>query len=423
MGKQEQTDQQKEEMKLIFDGFKSVGNLDYVTAWYKKACEFIEGTDIEVSFVSTNSICQGEQVAILWQQLKQRYDIKINFAHQTFKWSNEAKNNAGVYVVIVGFSFKERKDKVIFTYDKPNSPKPKHFNVEKINSYLVEGKDVFFKNSRNPICNVPKMVFGSMPNDGGNLLLTEDEKNELLIQEPNSKKFIRTLISSREYLNNGKRYCLWLEDITPSELNNLPIIKNKVQKVKEHRLSSKREDTRKLAEFPTQFGENRQPKNDYILVPLTTSENREYIPIGFMDEENIVNNTVSIIESDDLVLFGILTSKMHMTWMRYVCGRLESRYRYSSSLVYNNFPFPKEISDNKRKDIILKSQEILNIRNEFPDESLANLYNPLLMPSELKKAHFELDNSVDKLYRSKKFSDDNDRMKFLFDLYLEYTSK
>ena len=423
VGKQEQTDQQKEEMKLIFDGFKSVGNLDYVTAWYKKACEFIEGTDIEVSFVSTNSICQGEQVAILWQQLKQRYDIKINFAHQTFKWSNEAKNNAGVYVVIVGFSFKERKDKVIFTYDKPNSPKPKHFNVEKINSYLVEGKDVFFKNSRNPICNVPKMVFGSMPNDGGNLLLTEDEKNELLIQEPNSKKFIRTLISSREYLNNGKRYCLWLEDITPSELNNLPIIKNKVQKVKEHRLSSKREDTRKLAEFPTQFGENRQPKNDYILVPLTTSENREYIPIGFMDEENIVNNTVSIIESDDLVLFGILTSKMHMTWMRYVCGRLESRYRYSSSLVYNNFPFPKEISDNKRKDIILKSQEILNIRNEFPDESLANLYNPLLMPSELKKAHFELDNSVDKLYRSKKFSDDNDRMKFLFDLYLEYTSK
>lgn len=421
-GKQEQTDQQKEELKTIFEGFKSVGNLDYVTAWYKKACEYIEGTNIEVGFVSTNSICQGEHVPILWKQLKERHDIKINFAHQTFKWSNEARNNAGVYVVIVGFSLKEREEKVIFTYDKPNSNNPEFSKVEKINSYLVEGDDIFFKNSRNPLCNVPKMVFGSMPNDGGNLLLNEKEKEELLIAEPEAKKFVKNLISAREYLNNGKRYCLWLEDITPSELNNLPIVKQRVQKVREHRLESKREDTQKLADFPTQFGENRQPKKDYILIPLTTSENRDYVPIGFITRENIVNNTVSIIESDDLILFGILTSKMHMTWMRYVCGRLESRYRYSASLVYNNFPFPQGISDNIRNKIVSNAQEILNVRNEFPNESLAYLYNPLLMPPKLKTAHFKLDKSVDKAYRSTKFKDDNDRMKFLFDLYLDYTS-
>lgn len=422
-GKQEQTDQQKEEMKEVFEGFKSVGNLDYVTAWYKKACEFIEGTTIEVSFVSTNSICQGEQVAILWQQLKERYDIKINFAHQTFKWSNEARNNAGVYVVIVGFSLKERDVKIIFTYDKPNSLIPTSSNVENINSYLVEGEEIFLKNSRNSICDVPKMVFGSMPNDGGNLLLSEKEKNELLNEEPNSKKFIKNLISAKEYLNNGQRYCLWLEGITPSELNNLPKIKNRVQKVRNHRLESKREDTRKLADFPTQFGENRQPKTDYILIPLHSSENREYIPLGFINKDNIANNSVSIIESNDLTLFGILTSKMHMTWMRYVCGRIKGDYRYSASLVYNNFPFPADISDNQRNDIVSKSQKILDIRNEFSNESLANLYNPLLMPPVLKNAHIELDRSIDKLYRSKKFKDDNDRMKFLFDLYLEYTSK
>lgn len=423
VGKQEQTDKQKEEMKNTFEGFKKVGNLDYVTAWYKKACEFIEGTDIEVSFVSTNSICQGEQVEILWQQLKQIHDIKINFAHQTFKWSNEARDNAGVYVVIIGFSFKERTNKIIFTYDKPNSQIPSSSKAKNINCYLVDGKDVFIKNRRNPICDVPKMAFGSMPNDGGNLLLNENEKNQLLVEEPNSEKFIKNLISAREYLNNGKRYCLWLEDISPSELNSLPKLKQRVQKVKEYRTVSKRESTRKLADFPTQFGENRQPKNDYIIIPLTTSENRDYIPISIISKENIVNNTVSIIESNDLTLFGILTSKMHMTWMRYVCGRLKGDYRYSASIVYNNFPFPTDISEKNEKIITTNAQHVLDVRDKFPNESLANLYNPLIMPPELKKAHIKLDNSVEKSYRSEKFKDDNDRMKFLFGLYLDYTTE
>ena len=422
VGKQEQTNEQKDEMKAIFEGFKNVGKLDYVTAWYKKASEFIEETDIEVSFVSTNSICQGEQVAILWQQLKQRHNIKINFAHQTFKWSNEAKNNAAVYVVIVGFSLKERDEKIIFTYEKPNSQIPTYEIVSAINSYLVEGEDIYLKDLRKPICDVPNMIFGSMPNDGGNLLLTESEKNKLINEEPISKKFIKEFMSAREFLNEGQRYCLWLKNATPSDLEKSPNILNRIKKVKEHRLNSKREATRELANYPTLFAEIRQPESNYVLVPRVSSENREYIPIAFFDSDKIVGDTCLCVPNVNLLEFGILTSKMHMTWMRYVCGRLKGDYRYSASLVYNNFPFPKEIPDDLKNKIINASQKILDVRDKFPNETMAQLYNPELMPPTLRKAHENLDKIVDKAYSSKKFKDDNDRMKILFDLYLEYTS-
>ena len=267
------------------------------------------------------------------------------------------------------------------------------------------------------------MTFGSMPNDGGNLLLNENEKNQLLFEEPNSEKFIKNLISAREYLNNGKRYCIWLEDISPSELNGLPKIKERVQKVKEYRTASKREATRKLADFPTQFGENRQPKNDYILIPRHSSENRDYVPFGFFNPNYIVSDSCLCISNANLYDFGIISSKMHMTWMSYVCGRIKGDYRYSASIVYNNFPFPTDISEKNEKIISTNAQHVLDVRDNFPNESLANLYNPLIMPPELKKAHIKLDNSVDKSYRLEKFKDNNDRMKFLFDLYLKYTSK
>ena len=419
VGKQEQSDKQKEEMKEVFKGFKKVGSLDYVAAWYKKACEYIENTGIEVAFVSTNSICQGEQVAILWQQLKQRHDIKINFAHQTFKWSNEAKNNAGVYVVIVGFSLNDRKEKIIFTYGKPNSEIPNYSIAEKINSYLVEGEEVFVKSMRKPLCDVDKMFLGSIPRDGGNLILSPDEKEKLIKNESLSEKYIRPLIGARQYLNNEKRYCLWLEDVLPSELQKMPLVLNRVNDVKAFRLESPREQTRNLAKYPTLFAEIRQPKTDYILVPLTTSENRDYVPIGFMDKDIIVNNSVSVIESDDLLLFAVLTSKMHMTWMRYVCGRLESRYRYSASIVYNNFPFPEKISEQLSDKIIKTSENLLEIREKYSSERLADLYNPILMPNDLRKCHEQLDNLIDKTYRNKKFIDDNDRMNFLFKKYSE----
>lgn len=409
-------------MAYVFADFDKYKNLDYVTAWYKKALDFIQGTTIEVCFVSTNSICQGESVGLLWGQLNQRYDFSINFAHQSFKWTNEARNNAGVYVIIVGFSLNERENKTLFIYDSPTSI-PYSIKVNNINSYLVDYEEVNISRISKPICDVPKMQWGVQPRDDGNLLLTPKERQDLLEKEPLAEKWIKPLASAKEFLNNEERYCLWLEGITPNELLNLPEVKNRVEKVRLFRLKSKAESTRKFAEYPTLFAQRNNPKTDYILVPISTSENRDYIPISFVSKNVIPNNSISLIPSDDKYIMGVIMSKMHMTWMSYVCGRLKGDFRYSATLVYNNYPFPNKIGDNRREDIISKVHYILDVRDEFPNESLANLYDPILMPPELKKAHLKLDNSVDKSYRSKKFKDNRDRIKYLFDLYLDYSSK
>ena len=252
------------------------------------------------------------------------------------------------------------------------------------------------------------------------LAALETEKEQLLINEPEAEKFIKKLISAKEYLNNGNRYCLWLVDITPSELNNLPITKQRVEKVRQHRLESIREATRILAEYPTLFGENRQPKNDYILVPRHSSENREYVPFGFFNSDYIVSDSCLCIPNADLFDFGIISSKMHMTWMRYVCGRLKGDYRYSNKIVYNTFPFPNNVTEGNMLKVIDAVQLLLNERDKFKNESLAQLYDPNIMPPSLWNAHKKLDNAVDKCYRRKKFKDDIDRIKFLFDLYIEY---
>lgn len=420
VGSSLQTDEQKEDMSIVFADFKTYKNLDYVTAWYKKALDFMQGTTIECAFVSTNSICQGLQVPLLWKQLHEKYDFFINFAHQSFKWKNEAKKNAAVYVVIVGFSGVERSNKTIYVYETPISV-PYLVKAKHINSYLIDFEDIIIEQKPNPpICDVPIMVKGSQPTDGGNLLLSASEKEELLAKEPNAEKWIRPLASAREFLNGVERYCLWLKDISPSELNSLPEVYKRVEKVRDSRLKSKSEQTRKNADFPTLFTQDKQPDNDYILVPLHSSEKRDYVPICFLDKNIIANNSVGIINTDDKYIFGLITSKMHMTWMRYVAGRLESRYRYANTIVYNTYPFPKEVTDEQRKKVIRKAQAILNFRDKYPNESLANLYDPILMPPQLKRAHRSLDYTVDKVYRSKKFKDDNDRMQFLFNLYLDY---
>ena len=422
VGSSLQTDEQKEDMAAVFADFDTYKNLDYVTAWYKKALDFMKGTTIECAFVSTNSICQGQQVPILWKQLHEKYDFRINFAHQSFKWSNEAKNNAGVYVVIIGFSSLERKNKTIYVYETPTSI-PYSLNVDNINSYLIDFEDIIIAPKPNPpICDVPLMVKGSQPTDGGNLLLSAKEKDELLDKEPNAKKWIRPLASAREFLNGKERYCLWLKDISPTELSNLPEVYKRVENVRKIRMDSKSDNTKKYADFPTLFTQDKQPDNDYILIPLHSSEKREYVPMGFLDKNVIANNSVGIIDTDDKYIFAIINSKMHMTWMRYVAGRLESRYRYANTIVYNTYPFPKDVTDKQRNNVIKKAQDILDARDEYPNESLAKLYDPILMPPQLRKAHQSLDKAVDKIYRSKKFKDDNDRMKFLFQLYLEYTS-
>ncbi|MBQ2652574.1 MAG: class I SAM-dependent DNA methyltransferase [Methanobrevibacter sp.] len=418
VGSRLQSDEQKEDMKRVFKGFKKVGNLDYVCAWYKKATEYIQNTNIEVCFVSTNSICQGEQSSILWEQLNQHYNVTLNFAHTTFKWSNESKDKAAVYVIIIGFSTHDRPVKKLFKYPKITSPRYEEYNVKHINNYLMDYEDVYVKTRRTPLENVPHMMFGNMPNDGGNLLLTPEEKEELIRKEPQAEKYIHPFISAREFLNNGERYCIWLENYNPAELQRCPLILERVEKVRDLRNKSKRKETQELAKTPTRFGEVRQPDSNYILVPRVSSVNREYIPMAFFDKDKIVSDSCSCVPNAELYDFGILTSKMHMTWVKYICGKLKGDYRYSPSIVYNNYPFPTEVPDDLREAISKCAEDIIHIREKY-DSSLAQLYNPLLMPFDLRKAHDRLDILVDKAYRKEKFTDDDDRMKLLFDLYQE----
>jgi len=367
---------QKDDMLHVFGNLDGVGNLDYVTAWYKKSSDLMAETIIKTAFVSTNSISQGEQVAILWKPLMKR-GVLINFGIPTFKWSNEAKGKAAVHCVIVGFSFEKTG---------PN-----------INPYLIEAPTVFINGRSKPLCNVPNMVFGNMPNDGGNLIIESDEYETFLSQEPKAVKFIKPFLGADEYINNRTRYCLWLVDATPSELRSMPTIMARVERVRELRMSSPREGTRKKAERPMLFGEIRQPNADFILIPRVSSEKRRYIPIGFISPEVIASDATQIIPDATLYHFGILTSNVHMSWVRAVCGRLKSDYRYSKDIVYNNFPWPD--IKNEQKSVIEKlAQAVLDVRSLFSDSSLADLYDPLTMPPNLLKAHQNLDRAVMKLY-------------------------
>jgi len=419
IGKQLQTKEQKEDLKIIFNGVKGAGVLDYVTAWYMKAAQYIQETKIKVAYVSTNSISHGEQVGILWNELLNKYNINIHFAHKTFNWSNEAKNNAAVHVVIIGFANFSIKNKLIFEYLDINK-EPDELKVKNINPYLIDAKDTVILKRRTNISNAPIISFGSMPNDGGNFLFTTEEKEDFLKLEPNAKPYFKQLLSAHEFLNGKERWCLWLENISPKELKSLKYIQERVLNVKELREKSNRETTKKLADFPTLFGENRQPKNKFILIPLNSSGNRKYIPFGFFSPNIIVNNTCSTIGNISLYDFGVLQSSMHMLWVKYVCGRIKSDYRYSNEIVYNNYPWPKDPSEKNIKRVEEKAQKILDIRLEFPKSSLADLYNPLTMPPKLVKAHQELDKAVDLCYRPQTFTNENARIKFLFDLYNEY---
>jgi len=433
LGSKLQSKEQKEDMTIVFNGVKNAGDLDFVAAWYIKAAQLIQGTNGKVALVSTNSITQGEQVGILWQELFNRYGVKIHFAHRTFKWNNEAKRNAAVFCVIIGFAAHDSKTKRIFEYETPIS-EPHEIIVQNINPYLVNGDDFFITSKRKHIqANIPKIIFGSMPNDGGNFIFTEDKKDEFLSVEPNAKKFLRPYTGAEEFINAKKRFCLWLKDCSPNELSSIPRVLERVNNVKTLRSQSKRAATQKLSKIPMLFGEDRQPDSDYLLIPRVSSERRAYIPIGFMYQAMIANDQVLIIPNATLYYFGILTSKIHNDWMRYVCGRLKNDYRYSNEIVYNNFPFPchpeldsgSQIADQARNDktkIETLAQTILDARTQFPDSSLADLYNPLTMPPKLLKAHEALDKAVDKLYRKEGFKSDTERVAHLFELNRTLTS-
>ncbi len=409
--------QQKEDMSFIFEDLKNTGVLDFVTAWYKKSAEFIQKTNIEVAFVSTNSICQGESVAPLWNILFNDYGIKINFAHQTFRWNNEARGKAAVFCVIVGFGLFDRIPKRIYHYVDVDS-EPIERISKQINAYLIDAPNIIVVSRNTPLCNTPPMVYGNKPVDGGNLIIEEKEYADFIQKEPMAEKFIKQLLGAEEYINNKKRYCLWLTEVSPNQLKEMPEVVNRVQKCKEMRERSVDAGARKLASTPTLFRDINNPENA-ILIPCTSSERRKYIPIGFINKNTIVTNLVQLIPNGSMYDFGILTSTMHMAWMRYVCGRLKSDYRYSKDIVYNNFPWPTP-TDKIKSDIEAAAQGVLDARLKFPDSSLADLYDPNLMPPDLVKAHDKLDRLVEKAY-GKTFVDDAERVAFLFEEYRKLT--
>ncbi|MFZ4591068.1 MAG: class I SAM-dependent DNA methyltransferase [Ignavibacteria bacterium] len=419
IGKKRRDDEQNKDMDLIFKDIKNYGVLDYVCAWYIKAAEFIKDTNIKVAFVSTNSISQGEQVGILWSHLLKE-NIQIHFAHRTFKWDNEAKGKAAVHVVIIGFSIYDTKSKSLFDYEDIKAD-PVEIKAKNINPYLVDSDNLIILSRNNPICNVPEIKFGSMPNDDGNFIFTDEERLQFLSVEPKAEKFIKHLMSAREFLHNENRWCLWLEDIKPSEIKELPEVEKKIERVKTFRQSSNREATRKLASYPYLFGENRQPKSDYILIPRHTSENRKYIPIAYLPKDNIVSDSCLSIQNASYYHFGILTSAMHMVWVRQICGRIKSDYRYSNNLVYNNYPWPDQPTNDKLKRVEEEVTNLLSVREEYRNESLADLYDPIAMPKKLVDAHNKLDKAVDLCYRPQPFPNELSRLEFLFDLYKKYT--
>ena len=384
-----QSENQKEELQQIFKG--SGKKIDYVACWYYKAAEFIQGTKIKTAFVSTNSITQGEQVAPIWRTLFEKLHLNIIFAWRSFCWDSEANSKAHVHCVIIGFCcYKDGKKRVIYCDGEANT-------AENINAYLIDAPSVFIESRPKPLCNVSLMTKGSQPTDGGNLIIKDDEYDEFVKQENVAKDFIKIFLGADEFINGKKRYCLWLKGISPNELAHMPHTKERVKKVKTFRLASKKAATRKWAEMPTLFTEDRQPTTNYIAIPEVSSQRRRYIPMGFLTSDIVCSNKLQLIPDATIYQFGVLTSNVSMAWTRVVCGRLKSDYDYSGNIVYNNFPWPSPTEAQKQK-IEETAQGILDARALYPDSSLADLYNPLTMPPELRKAHTKNDIAVMQAY-------------------------
>lgn len=381
---------QKADVNLIFDGWKNAGNLDYVCCWYKKTADLMQGTAIRSALVSTNSVSQGESVANLWKPLFEA-GVHIDFAHRTFRWDSEAKIKAHVHCVIIGFSTAPNSaEKVLYSGDRIQI-------VKNINGYLLDADNVFVESRNKPLCNVPEIGIGNKPIDGGNYLFTKEEMEQFIKKEPQSQQYFKPWYGSQEFINRCPRYCLWLGDCSPSELRKMPECMKRVEAVREMRLSSKSAGTIKLADKPTRFHVENMPKGTYVVIPEVSSEKRKYIPMGFMTPDILCSNLVKIVPYATLYHFGILTSNVHMAWMRAVCGRLKSDYRYSKDVVYNNFPWPTP-TDEQRARIEQTAQAILDARELYPDCSLADLYDEATMPPELRKAHQQNDKAVMQAY-------------------------
>ena len=383
---------QKKDVENLFGKIKDVQDLDYVCCWYKKAAQLMQNSHTRTGFVSTNSICQGAQVPILWNVLLNDFHVHINFAYQTFKWNSEASEKAAVHCVIIGFSTDEVKQKYLFTSSGQMQ------QVSNISPYLFEGDDTFAVSQKAPLCDVPQMSFGNQPRDGGHFVLSEEEKESLIQQEPTIARWIRPYIGAEEFIKQKSRYCLWLRDAQPADIKQCRILYERVQAVLEFRLASSAKTTQGYAKVPHLFAQITQPEGvDYLLVPSVSSERRRYVPIGFMKADVISSNAVQIIPNATLYHFGVLTSNVHMAWMRVVCGRLEMRYRYSKEQVYNTFPWPTP-TDAQRAKIEQTAQAILDARAKYTGSSLSDLYDEVTMPADLRKAHQDNDRAVMQAY-------------------------
>ena len=415
------TDEAREDFAHTFADLKGAKVLDFVAAWYWLAAKYIQGTNISVGFVSTNSICQGEQVGLLWRPMLDRYGVNISFAHRTFKWNNEARGKAAVHCVIIGFSAHDVAIKTIYEYADV-SGEPQATVAGNINPYLIDAPNVLLENRSNPISNVPGMLFGNMPRDDGNLLLSDEERGELLAIEPDAAPYVLPVVGAHGFLNGQRRWCVWFDGKDPSVLRSLPHLRRRVEKVKEFRLASKASSTRNFAATPYLFCQIAQPNQEYILVPRHSSENRSLVPMGFLGPDLIAADSCNTIPGASVFHFGVLQSSMHMAWVRVVCGRLKSDFRYSKDIVYNNFPWPESPSDKQRDAIEQAAQGVLDARTAFPGSTLADLYDPTTMPPALVKAHQTLDRAVDAAYGKRVFKSDAERVAFLFERYQHLTS-
>lgn len=413
--------QQKDDLLFVFGNkWKNIGNMDYVSGWYMKAAQILkQNGHTRAALVSTNSITQGEQVANLWKPLSEKMEIQIDFAYRTFRWDSESDSKAHVHCVIIGFSNRHALPRSKTIFDESGDGKP----VENINAYLLDAENVFVESRKKPICQVSEMLFGSMPNDGGNLIIRAEEYDEFIKREPDATKYVREFLGADEFINGRKRYCLWLTDASPAELRRMPLVAKRVEAVKTLRLESRRSATKTLAYIPHLFGEIRQPESgNYLLIPRVSSENRQYIPIGFLPHEVIASDATIIVPNATLYDFGIMTSTVHNAWMRVVCGRLKSDYRYSVNIVYNNFPWTNP-TDAQKAEIEKTAQAILDARAKYPDSTLADLYDETFMPADLRKAHQANDRAVMDAYGFDHNMTESQIVAELFKMYKNLTEK
>jgi len=420
VGKHYQSAEQKEDLRRIWKNSPGTGVLDFVTAWHALAAEYMLCAKIvRCAFVSTNSICQGEQASVLWSRLLGPTGHKIHFAHRTFSWESEARGKAHVHCIIVGFGPIDAwggQPKLLYDYEN-NPTEPTVSVVSNISPYLVEGTDNVVLSRTRPLCDVPEMTNGSKPVDGGHLLLSPEDKERLLAVEPQAAEYIRPLVGSEEFINRGTRWCLWLERAEPAKIRTMPEVMKRIEGVKAMRLASTKAATRKDASTPSLFAERRQPQTQYLAIPEVSSENRSYVPMAFLSSEVICTNKIQYVPGAGAFEFGILTSRLHMAWMRLVGGRLKSDYSYSAKLVYNNYPWPMDATEAQRAKVEEAARGVLAAREDFPGSTLADLYDPVSMPPKLAKAHEQLDRAVDRCYRKEPFTTDRQRVEYLFARY------